>query len=136
MSIRRAVGPVNITADDFQFTYKGRAFAVEITELGDPNFLTLFEKIGGVWSYPVQVAGREQNINLDYGNNATIEAAGGARMWIETTFLPWLNGLLAAIFPPGGATQPLSAIEQVDAMLAGAVVVTAQPDGSLKATMR
>lgn len=134
MSIRRTAGQPVISSDDLQFTYKGRTFAVEISELGEFNFMTLFEQIDGKWTYPNQDPSRAVNINLDWENNAAITAAGGARMWIEKVFLPWLNGLLASLFPPTGTA--LTPIEQVDAMLSTTVAIVTQPDGTLKAVMR
>lgn len=134
MSIRRVVGQPQITSDDLVFTHLGRTFGIEITELPELNFITLFEKINGEWTYPVQRPELAVNINLDYINNAAIKAAGGPMNWIKTIFVPWLNTLLKSIFP--GGTVTMSEIEQVDKLLTEVIVIRSQADGTVVASLK
>lgn len=137
MSIRRTSTPPIITADDLQWTFKGRKFAVELSDLGGWQFVVLLEWDGSAWAN----AGAEP---LDKFADADITAAGGAMGWIKTVFVPWLQAALDKLFPPGVAPagevdvgapqgpQPADPQDQVDAILGSRVTIVSLPNGSLQ----
>lgn len=140
MSIRRTNSPPVISDNDLQLWFKGRHLALEITEFNGVNIITLVEQIGGEWRLPNTELKDGANFSMDWQSNEAITKAGGARTWVKTVLLPWLNGLLLQIFPPSvsdfNAPERLSAIDQVDALLTGgSLVVRTSPGGSPYVTM-
>lgn len=135
MSIRRTATPPQATPDDLQFTHRGRRFFVEITDIGsDFRAMTLFEMVNGAWAKPV---GSTLNANLEIPYDAEINAAGGAAMWMRANFLPWINALLAEVFPPvEGAPLPSSGIDQIDALMGTMFVVMSSADGTVRIAER
>ena len=135
MSIRRTATLPQATADDLQFTHRGRRFFVEITDVGsDFRAMTLLEMVNGAWAKPV---GSVSNANLEIPYDAEIDAAGGAAMWLREKFLPWVNTLLSEVFPAvAGEPLPSSAIDQIDALIGSMFVVMSSADGTVKIVER
>ena len=128
MSIRRTQTLPNISADDLQFTHRGRTCGVEFTDIGDLRFAFLVELVGGSWSTQVSPP-------FEDCTDAQIIAAGGAAMWIKTVFLPKLNEWLADLFKPTG-TQPTAPLDQVDALLQQMIAFVPQADGTIRAVLK
>jgi hypothetical protein len=108
---------------------------VELTDVEGFLGATLVEFIAGVWAPPAANFTQAQSIGIDMGSDAIVAAAGGARVWIEEEFVPWLNDLLVTIYPAqeiNPATPPAgSMIDQIDSMLAQVVRMVSKPDGTL-----
>ncbi len=129
MSIRLS-GNANVTADDLQWTYKGRRFAVELSDDGMGHWISVVEVFTDGRA-PAYLG--EPMLHCD---NEDIKKAGGAMEWIKTEFLPWLRRVLAVLFPAvADPTAGKDEFQQVDALLAGAIKIVQKADGSLDAQL-
>lgn len=129
MSIRIG-GNANITPDDLQWTYRGRKFGVELSNLGDMGRFISVVEVFSDGRAPAYIGPVLLNCELD-----DIEKAGGPMNWIKTTFMTWLRKTLAELFPPATTDTTLDAFQQVDKLLPTMVRINQNADGSVGADL-
>ena len=138
MSIRRTATAPQITPEDLSFSFANRLFGVEISDLGEIRAITFLEKgASGAWGLPTGVP-TNLNVNLEIPDNTTINQIGGAKVWLKTKFLPWINTLLLAIFPAGTVAPPviLDGIEEIDRLIGTMFTLVAYPNGTVQLVER
>ena len=126
----RVSPPITFTpGQDVMHTHRGVTFGIKVTDTGEVNMVTLFERSGETWVVGVMLG------DLGWIDECKASFGGDVKAWFKARALPKLQSWLAQRFPATTAPPPppKGPSEELDQYLIGFLRLNPQPDGRLTA---